>query len=130
MDKNQQKSTLSARQERAIAAVMESTSIAAAMKKARINRATFYLWLRDDPLFASALKQRQTALYESAAADLKSMLTRAVRELGDLLKSRDERTRLSAVKEVLDRTSAAFEQQSLITRIEQLEQQIEKMETR
>jgi len=121
MDRNQQQPTLSARQERAIAAVMDSASIAAAMKKANIHRTTFYAWLRDDPLFATALKERQEALHAVAMADLKAMLAQAVEELGALMKSRDERIRLSAAKEILDRTSAAYDRETLVERVEILE---------
>ena len=130
MDRNQQNPTLSARQERAIAAVMDSASIAAAMKKANIHRTTFYAWLRDDPLFASTLKQRQTALHEAVAADLKTMSTRAVKELGDLLASKDERIRLSAVKEALGCTATVFEHETLAERIAALEQQVATMEAK
>lgn len=129
MDETGQKSTLSVKQSRAIAAILEENTVAAGLRKARVSRSAYYSWLQDDA-FATALKQRQTALHEAAIADLKAMLARAVKELGALLASRDERTRLSAVKEVLDRTESAFEHHTVIARIEELEKQVEKMEAK
>lgn len=129
MDKNQQKSTLSARQERLLTMLLSSATVTAATKRAGINRATFYGWLRE-PAFARALQERQSSLYASAAAEVKAMLSTATKELGTLLKSHDERTRLAAVREVLDRTTTILEHQTLTERIETLEQQIEKMEAK
>lgn len=130
MNKTEHNLTLTPKQDRVISALLDSANIGSAMRKAKVSRTTYYEWLRTDAAFRTTLKSRQSSLFEAGMTQLKALLSKAIIELGRLLESQDERIRLVACKQVLDNAFAAFEQQTLIERIEKLEGQTAKMEAR
>ena len=121
MNETAQNPTLSAKQTRAIAALLEAPSTAAAMKQAGVARTTLYLWLKNES-FRTELARARRAAYDEALHGLKSLSTAAVAELQRLLRSRDERVRLSAVKLALDGGFTAHERIDVEQRLAQLEE--------
>ena len=88
-------------QERAIVALLTTTSIRRAASKAGIGRETLRAWLLD-PGFRDSYRHARTRLVEETVGRLVGAGTRAVRELVALLKNIDPRIRLGAAKAILE----------------------------
>ena len=117
-------SCLSGKQERAILAVLESRSIEEACRKADISKTLYYRWLRDDPGFADALKERRDAAGAEALDRLQRGLSGAVDVLVDLLGSENEWVRRTAANDVICRFLKAKELGDLEERLARLESAI------
>jgi hypothetical protein len=113
--------SLSGKQERAILAVLESRSIEEACRKADISRTLYYKWLRNDPHFADALKDRRDAANEETLERLQTGLSGAVDVLVDLLASENEWVRRVAANDVISRFLKAKELGELEERLARLE---------
>jgi len=101
MNTTAQNGTLSRKQLRAIAAILDSPSMDAAAKHARVGRTTLYTWLRD-AAFRGELTRRQAEVFDTALSRLKCLVGDAVQGLGDLVGYADERVKRSACRDVLD----------------------------
>ncbi len=113
--------SLSGKQERAILAVLESRSIEEACRKAGISKTLYYKWLRNDPHFADALKDRRDAASSNALERLQRGLNIAVDVLVDLLASENEWVRRVAANDVISRFFKAKELGELEERLARLE---------
>ena len=120
MNKTDQNPTLSSKQFGAIAALLESPSVDAAMRRAKVARTSYYAWIKEDA-FRTELERRRREIYEDALRGLKSLSTAAVTELQRLLRSRNERVRLAAVKLAIDGGFSAHERLDIETRLGVLE---------
>ena len=111
----------SEKQERAILAVLESRSIEEACRKTGISKTLYYRWLRDDPGFADALRNRRDAAGAEALERLQRGLSIAVDVLVDLLASENEWVRRIAANDVISRFLKAKELGELEERLGRLE---------
>ena len=111
----------SGKQERAILAVLESRSIEEACRKTGISKTLYYRWLRDDPGFADALRNRRDAAGAEALERLQRGLSIAVDVLVDLLASENEWVRRIAANDVISRFLKAKELGELEERLGRLE---------
>jgi len=101
MNTSAQNGTLSRKQHRAIAAILDTPSMDAAAKRARVGRTTLYTWLRD-AAFRDELARRQGEVFDAALGRLKTLVGDAAQGLGDLVGSFDERVKRSACRDILD----------------------------
>jgi hypothetical protein len=113
--------SLSGKQERAILAVLESRSTEEACRKAGVSKTLYYRWLRDDPGFAGALKERRDAAGADALERLQRGLRNAVDVLLDLLASENEWVRRVAANDVICRFLKARELGEIEERLARLE---------
>ncbi|MHC4519046.1 MAG: hypothetical protein ACYTAS_10685 [Planctomycetota bacterium] len=87
---------LSDRQRKAIPFIVTSPTYSQGCKRARLDRKTFYAWLRD-PAFKAELDRQRDEVAAEALGMLSQSLTRAVETLSGLLDSNDKRlVRLTA----------------------------------
>ena len=103
-NKNQQidkKSVLTDRQLKAIPIIVASPTYSEACKKARLNRTTFYEWLKI-PEFKAELDWQRDEITAEAFGVLSQSLTKAIESLVSLLDSKDSRLKRLAAKDVID----------------------------
>ncbi len=113
--------SLSAKQERAIVAVLQSRSVEEACRNARVSKTLYYRWLREEPGFGAALKSRRDAAGKEALARLNNGLNIAVDVLVKLLASENEWVRRVAANDVICRSLKARELVELEERLQRLE---------
>jgi len=118
------KAELSATQLRAIRCILECSSIDEAAKRAKISRATLYIWMKQDS-FKEKLQVERDALFYESLDLLKQSTGRAVKELVKLLESRDEKTRRLAAKEIINTSLKITEIKELEERVSELEELFE-----
>jgi transposase-like protein len=128
MNTSGQNGTLSAsltpRQLRAVAAILDTPSMDAAARRARVGRSTLYSWLRD-AAFREELTRRQSEVFDTALARLKCLVGDAVQGLGDLVGSADERVKRSACRDVLDVSLKVKELHEIEERLAAIEKHLE-----
>ncbi|MDD3275428.1 MAG: hypothetical protein PHP93_00055 [Kiritimatiellales bacterium] len=112
-----------AKREIAIVALLTSPSVGVAAKAAKVSRATIYRWLEDQD-FRARLKDRRSAVLESAVESIKTYTSKAVETLADLMDSQDERIRRLASKDMVDYGLRVKEVQSLEDRLAIMEEQL------
>jgi len=120
-----EKTKLTSNQIRTISCILESSSIEEAAKKAKVSRASIYNWLKDEDFREKLKKERNTLFCESLDL-LKQATGKAVKELIDLLRSRNEKTRRLAAKEIINFSLRMTELQDLGERLNKLEEVIER----
>jgi len=112
---------ISPRQAKAITALLGLGSVEGAARATGISVATLWRWQRNDPAFASALREaRQTAL-DDAYRLLQGSALVAVLRLKNLLNARSEQVQLAAARALLDNALKVAELQNLEERISALE---------
>ena len=95
---------LTTRQDRAIAALLESPSIAAAARKAEVGESTLRQWLREDKNFQRKLRGLREEALSHGALQLQHGVSKAVGKLYDLIDSNKgiEPGRASLVRTALE----------------------------
>ncbi len=116
-------SKLTNRQLLMILNILSSASVEEACKKARISRATYYLWAKDEA-FTNELKCQRDAILNDSLNQLKSASTKAVFELIKLMDSERETVRHSACKDVIEYVLKVKEIEGIEERLEKLEKAI------
>ena len=125
-NKNQQikkKSELTARQLKAVVLIVASPTYSEGCKKAKLNRTTFYEWLKI-PEFKDELDRRRNEITAEAFGVLSQALTKAVESLVDLLDSQDSRLKRLACKDVIDFIIRHKENEDLDERLKEVEQRL------
>ena len=122
-DKIQQtteKSQLTDRQLKAIPVIVASPTYSQGCRKAKINRTTFYEWLKD-PAFKAELDRQRDAVTTEAFGVLSQALTKAVECLAGLLDSKDGRLKRLAAKDIIDFVIRHKENEDLDARLTKIE---------
>jgi hypothetical protein len=125
-NKNQQideKTQLADRQLKAIAVIVASPTYSEGCKKAKINRTTFYEWLKE-PEFKAELDRQRDKITAEAFAILTQNITRAVETLTGLLDTQDNRLKRLAAKDVIDFIIRHKENEDLEKRLTVIEQRL------
>jgi hypothetical protein len=117
------KGPLSPKQALALAALVAGKTVKQAAAAAHVQPKAVWTW-RQQPAFNAELKRLRAAAFEDALEDLRRVTGRAVREADGLLKSKDERARLGAVRVVLTVALRANETVLLEERIAALERRM------
>ena len=111
-------------QQRALVALFEERSIAAAARRTGIGERTIRRWLHDNPDFRDELRHIRRQQLAHAATRLQSTSSQAVQTLLDLLASKDhiETGRAALIRTALDFAFRAGSYTDLAERIDELEQ--------
>jgi len=118
--------TLTARQLRALAAILDTPSMEAAARRAHIGRTTLYNWLRE-PAFKAELYRRQGEVFNAAIARLKCLVGNAVNGLGDLVKAESESVKRAACRDILDAALKVKELHEIDERLTAIEDHLEEI---
>ena len=122
-NKNQQideKSELTPRQLKTIPLLVASHTYTEGIKKAKINRTTFYEWLKI-PEFKAELDRQRDEITAEAFGVLSQALTKAVESLVNLLDNKDDRLKRLACKDVIDFIIRHKENEDLDKRLTEVE---------
>lgn len=121
MDKSPAPSTeFTIQQQKLLVELMKTSDIQAACTAAGVGRTTAYRWLAQ-PAFADELASLRNGAMKEALEMVKSLTTRAARELSRLLDTKDERLRRQICKDILSHTIKMREIDGLERRITVLE---------
>jgi transposase-like protein len=116
-------SGLTARQEKAIAALLSEATIAKAAEKIGVNESTLRRWL-DDAAFETAYRQARREAVGQAIARLQQLSSSAVLVLAQLMADRTApaSVRLHAAKAILEFAIKAVELEDIEVRLAALEE--------
>jgi len=117
---NSGKIPLTDRQLKAIPIIVTSPTYSQACKKAKVNRTTFYEWLKI-PEFKTELDRQRNEIAAEAFGVLSQSLTQAVEALVGLLKNKDNRLKRLAAKDVIDFIIRHKENEDLNERLKEVE---------
>jgi hypothetical protein len=111
-------------QQRALLALLESPSVAAAARESGIGERTIHRWLHEDPDFRDELREKRRQRLEHAATRLQSTASQAVQAIVDLIASKDhiETGRAALVRTALDFAFRAGAYTDLADRLDALEE--------
>jgi len=114
---------LSARQQRAIAALLTSKSVAEAAASAKVGERTLYRWLAEDRAFRAALLAAEGDLLSTTTRRLLSLQGQAIETLESLLsRAESEGVRLRAAQVALELSLKLRDQVSIELRLQALEE--------
>ena len=111
---------LTNRQRAAIPHLIGARSLEEARRKARVAKATFYGWLKEEA-FQAELRRQQGQVVTEALERLKAGVSEAVDGLVELMKAEEKNIKLRACHGVLDFTLRAKEMEELIERLAKVE---------
>jgi hypothetical protein len=111
-------------QQRALLALLETPSVAAAARESGIGERTIHRWLHEDPDFRDELREKRRQRLEHAATRLQSTASQAVQAIVDLIASKDhiETGRAALVRTALDFAFRAGAYTDLADRLDALEE--------
>jgi hypothetical protein len=112
---------LTAKQVRAIEALLREPTIGAAAKSAKVGHRTIYTWLNDDPVFVRAYREARRQVVEKAIAELQAACSDAVQALTRNLKCGLPAVEVSAAKTILDQAAKGIELSDIVARLEEVE---------
>jgi len=112
---------LSAKQEKAIVALLSNVTIKDAAQEAGVGESTLRRWLKDSDFLLFYREQRSRFL-EGAVAGLQSAVADAVEALARNLSCGDFAVEVRAAQAIIDRALKAEETYNAIARIEALEE--------
>ena len=101
MEDMTEEAKLTARQAKAIPALLAAPSYDKGCKKARISRTTLYTWLKE-PVFKDELERQRDEIAAEAFGVLTQSLTKAVETLVSLLDNKDDRIKRLTAKDIID----------------------------
>ena len=125
-DKSQQnagRSQLTDRQLKAIPIIVANPTYTEGCRKAKVNRATLYEWLKDRG-FKAELDQQRDQIASEAFGVLSQSLTKAVETLVGLLDNSDKRLGRLAAKDIIGFIVRHKENEELERRIAAIEQKL------
>jgi len=117
---NTEKTKLTARQLKAIPIIVANATYSEACKKAKVNRTTFYEWLKI-PEFKAELNRQRDEVAAEAFGILSQSLTQAVETLVGLLDNKDDRLKRPAAKDIIDFIIRHKENEDLDERLKEVE---------
>ncbi|MHC4735717.1 MAG: phBC6A51 family helix-turn-helix protein [Planctomycetota bacterium] len=126
-NKNQQnnkKTKLTERQLKVIPLIVVSPTYTEGCKKAKLNRTTFYKWLKI-PEFKAELDTQRNKVVAEAFSVLSQSLTKAVETLVGLLDNKDDRLKRLTAKDIIDFIIRHKEIEDLDERLTAIEQEFE-----
>lgn len=123
MSKTKEKPKLTARQLKAIPHIVSSHTYTEGCKKAKINKTTFYKWLKE-PEFKVELDRQRNEIAAEAFGVLSQGLTKAVETLVGLLDNKDDRLKRLAAKDVIDFIIRHKENEDLDERLTEIEKRL------
>jgi hypothetical protein len=113
--------TLSAKQQKAVAALLGAPNVEAAAGIAGVTPRTIWRWLSDDPLFVEEYRKARQRAVDTAVASLQGCMAEAVQTLRNNLSSRSAPIQVRSAIALLELGLKAHEAFDLAGRIEELE---------
>ena len=123
MSKVKENSKLTDRQLKAIPHIVSCSTYTEGCKKAKINKTTYYKWLKD-PEFKAELDKKRNEVVSDAFGILSQGLTKAVENLVELLDHTDDRLKRMACKDVIEYIIKHKENEDLDERLTAIEQRL------
>ena len=120
---------LTARQLRVIPFLLESPSIEEGCKKARVAKATFYSWLKEEA-FKEALRSQREEVIQGGLETLKANVSKATETLVRLLDSEKEAIQVRAAEDIIEFTQKALDFERIEKRVDDLERRLVQYEDR
>jgi hypothetical protein len=116
---------LTAKQERALVALLDCGEIKQAAETAGVTKVTLWRWLQL-PAFQSRYRRARRQLVETAIAQLQSACTIAVRVLREVAEDNQSpaSSRVAAAKTIIEQSIGAIELMDLQDRVETLEKML------
>ena len=114
--------TLSAKQEKALVALIAAPTLEAAAEVAKVTPRTLHRWIRGDRLFRNEYKEARRAALDGAIASLQLGATEAVETLREGMKDRNVQARIRAASILLDNAFKAHHAFDLEERLKRLEE--------
>ena len=115
---------LTPRQLKAIPFIVSCPTYTEGMKKAKVNRSTFYKWLKE-PEFKTELDRQRDEIAAEAFGILSQGLTKAVETLVALLDHKDDRLKRLTAKDIIDFMVRHKEIEDLDKRLTEIEQRLD-----
>ena len=115
---------LTARQLKAIPFIVSSPTYTEGMQKAKVNRSTFYKWLKDLE-FKTELDRQRDEVASEAFGILSQSLTKAVETLVGLLDNKDDRLKRLTAKDIIDFIIRHNEFEDVDKRLTAIEQKLD-----
>jgi len=123
IQQNDKKPKLAGRQLKAIPLIVASTTYTEGCKKAKLNRTTFYEWLKI-PEFKAELERQRDEVASEAFGVLSQSLTKAVETLTGLLDTQDGRLKRLVCKDIIEHILKYKEVKDLEERLAAIEQRL------
>lgn len=124
-NKKPKKKKLTDRQLKAIPIIVTSPTYSEGCKKAKLNRTTFYQWLKE-PKFKAELDRQRDDVAAEAFGVLSQSLTKAVETLTGLLDTKDDRLKRLVCKDIIEHILKRKEIEDLDERLKVIEQRLAK----
>jgi AcrR family transcriptional regulator len=114
--------SLTAKQERAVLALLEHSTMEEAAKAVGVGKTTLWRWLQDKDFHAAYMKARRESVKQSIAR-LQKYTSEAADTLHEVMtnKSANDFARVGAAKAILDYAIKAVEVEDLAARVAELE---------
>ena len=126
MDGNE---ALTPRQLRVIPYLLNAPSIEDGCKKARVAKATFYGWLKEEA-FREVLERHREEVIRGGLETLKANVCRATETLVRLLDSEKETIQVRAAEDIIEFTQKALDFEHIEKRVDDLERRLADYEDR
>ncbi len=122
---------LSAKQERALVALLDCGEIKKAAETAGVNEATLWRWLQLSD-FQSRYRAARRQLVETAIAQLQSDCTTAARVLREVAEDREApaSSRVAAARAIIEQSVSAVQLTDLQERLEEVERLLQEQEAK
>lgn len=113
---------LTARQERAIVALMSRPTVKAAAKAAKVGLRTLHGWLKEDVAFQEAYREARRVAVEIGLGNLQKAAGKAARQLVKELAGEKAGDRIRAALGILNQGITAVELADVLARVAEIEQ--------
>ena len=120
---NNEENKLSDRQLKAVKILAITPTYTEGCQKAKLNRTTFYEWLKQ-PEFKAELKKQRDEVTAEAFGVLTQSLTKAVETLTGLLDHKDDRLKRLTSKDIIDFIIRHKENEDLDRRLTEVEKRL------
>ena len=120
IQQNNEKSQLTNRQLKVIPLIVTTPTYTEGCNKAKLNRTTFYNWLKQ-PEFKAELDRQRDEIAAEAFGVLTQSLTKAVEALTGLLDHKDDRLKRLTAKDIIDFIIRHKENEGLEKRLTEVE---------
>ncbi len=122
---------LTAKQERALVALLDCGEVATASARAGVSRITLWRFLQQ-PIFQSRYRAARRQLVETAIAQLQSDCTTAARVLREVAEDRQApaSSRVAAARAIIEQSVSAVQLTDLQERLEEVERLLHEQETK
>ena len=118
------KNSITDKQLRVIPFLLEAPSIEEGCKRAKVSKATFYAWLKEDA-FREELRRQREEVVRGALETLKANVSKATETLVKLLDSDKEGIRVRVAEDIIEFTQKAIELEELERRIASIEERLD-----